>query len=96
MKVFVSDQADGDLLQIYRYLRERNSAGAKSVLHEIERKFQNLSLFPFIGRTRSVLSPGLRSVVAYPYVIFYVIENERIVIVRVLHGCRDIDAEFQR
>jgi plasmid stabilization system protein ParE len=33
---------------------------------------------------------------ANAYVIFYLVERDRIVIVRVLHGRRDIDAEFQR
>ena len=41
-------------------------------------------------------SPGIRGLVAHPYVIFYLVERDRIVIVRVLHGRRDIDAEFQR
>ena len=65
-------------------------------MREIDRKFDNLSLFPFIGRERNALSKGIRSVVAYPYVIFYLIDGDRIVVVRVLHGRRDIDAEFQR
>jgi plasmid stabilization system protein ParE len=29
-------------------------------------------------------------------VIFYIVERDRIVVVRVLDGRRDIDAEFQR
>jgi toxin ParE1/3/4 len=96
MKVFVSDQADADLLQIFRYLAERNPAAADSLIRETDSKFENLSLFPFIGRSRATLAPGLRSVVVHPYVIFYTAERDRIVIVRVLHGHRDIDAEFQR
>lgn len=63
---------------------------------EIDRKFANLIDFPFIGRDRSALSQGIRSIVAYPYVIFYRIEASGIAIIRVLHGRRDIDAEFQR
>ena len=63
---------------------------------EIDRKFENLSHFPFIGRERSSLAPGLRSLVAGMYVIFYLVERDRVTIVRVLDGRRDIDAEFQR
>jgi toxin ParE1/3/4 len=97
MKIFVSDRADADLLQIYRYLAERNRTAAESLFfREIDRKFENLGLFPFIGRERTTLSKGIRSVVAHPYVIFYMVDGDRIVIVRVLHGRRDIDAEFQR
>ena len=96
MKIFVADEADADLLQIFRYLSERNPAAAESIAREIDRKFDNLSHFPFIGRSRATLGPGVRSVVASPYVIFYTVERDRIIIVRVLHGRRDIDAEFQR
>jgi toxin ParE1/3/4 len=80
----------------HNQLPVRSPAAAQSVAGEINRKMQNLSDFPFIGRDRSMLSQGIRSVVAHPYVIFYAIESDRIVVMRVLHGHRDIDAEFQR
>jgi toxin ParE1/3/4 len=96
MNIFVSDRADADILQIYKFLAERNPAAAESLVREIDNKFQNLSRFPFIGRERSSLAPGVRSIVAGIHVIFYMIERNRIIIVRVLDGRRDIDAEFQR
>ena len=83
-------------MQIYRHLFEQSPAGAASVAREIDRKFRNLCDFPFIGRDRSALSPGIRSIVAYPYVIFYMVEPDAIVVVRVIHGSMDIDAEFRR
>ncbi|HEY6701211.1 MAG TPA: hypothetical protein VI137_10450 [Pseudolabrys sp.] len=43
-----------------------------------------------------MLARGLRSVVAENYVIFYRAERERILIVRVVDGRRDIEAEFER
>jgi toxin ParE1/3/4 len=55
-----------------------------------------LTRFPFIGRDRSTLAQGLRSIVTGAYVIFYTVEPDRIIIVRILDGRRDIDAEFQR
>ena len=96
MKIFISDQADADLLQIDRYLTERNPAAADALIRDIDRKLENLTRFPFIGRDRSILVQGLRSILTGPYVIFYAVEADRIIIVRVLDGRRDIDAEFQR
>jgi toxin ParE1/3/4 len=96
MKIFVSDRADSDLLHIVSYLADRSPSAAQSAAREIDRKFENLSHFPFIGRERSSLAPGLRSLVAGMYVIFYLVERDRVTIVRVLDGRRDIDAEFQR
>ncbi len=96
MRLVVSRDSDDDLLQIARYLRERNPAAARSLMDEINRKFLSLTYFPFIGRDRSNLRPGIRSVVAGIYVIFYRVEPDQITIMRVLHGRRDIDAEFKR
>ena len=96
MNVFISEQAETDLVQIYRYLAERNPAAAESALQRIDRRFVDLSHFPFIGRDRSSLAQGMRSLVADIYLIFYMVQSERVVIVRVLDGRRDIDAEFQR
>jgi toxin ParE1/3/4 len=96
MRLVVSRDADDDLLQIGRYLTERNPAAARSVAEEIDRKFWSLTYFPFMGRDRPSLGAGLRSIVAGVYVIFYRVEPDRVVIMRVLHGRRDIDAELRR
>ena len=96
MKVFASDRADADLAQIKQYLAQRNPAAVETLSDEIDRTFRNLGDFPFIGRARPTLGQGIRSISIYPYVVFYTVETDRIVIVRFLHGRRDIDAEFQR
>jgi toxin ParE1/3/4 len=96
MKIVISEQADADLLQIFQYLAERNPNAAGAIARDIDGKFRNLCDFPFIGRERSSLAHGLRSIVAGIHVIFYIVERDRIVVVRVLDGRRDIDAEFQR
>ena len=96
MKIVITSKARQELLQIHSYIAQRNLAAAEALMQDVDRKFENLSRFPFIGRERSNLFPELRSMVVGSYLIFYVVERERIVIYRVLHGRRDIDAEFQR
>ena len=96
MKLVVSLQADDDLLKIYNYLNPLNQKAARDQLAGINDKFKQLARFPFIGRERSNLRRGLRSVVFGPNVIFYLVEEERVVIVRVLDGRRDLDEEFRR
>jgi toxin ParE1/3/4 len=96
MKVFLSDKARSDLLQFYGYLAERSPSAARAALETINVKFANLTRFPFIGRERSTLGAGVRSLVAGTQVIFYTVEKERIIVVRVLDGRRDIDEEFKR
>ncbi len=46
---------------------------------------------PESGRSREVLSPGLRSFVVAPYVVFFRSTADTIEILRVLHGRRDIE-----
>lgn len=96
MKLFVSDQADDDLFEIYNYLNPLNPKAARDQIAGINEKFRQLVRFPFIGRERSNLIRGLRSVVSGSKVIFYLVEKERVVIVRVLDGRMDLDEEFRR
>lgn len=96
MKLVVSDLADDDLHEIYSYLYPLNPQAAQDQIADINEKFRQLVRFPFIGRERSTFAPGLRSVVSGPKVIFYLVTDDRIVIVRVLDGRMDLDEEFRR
>lgn len=75
MKVIIFREADEDLLAIFRYLAARNPVAAETILGDINQKFLNLTHFPFIGRDRSSLRSGIRSIVAGMHVIS--IESKR-------------------
>jgi toxin ParE1/3/4 len=96
MKVFVTDKANRDLLRTFAYLVQRNPTAAESLVRRIDEKFIQLSGLPFIGRQRSSLGPGIRSVVVGTHVIFYTVAQDSITIVRVIDGRMDIDEEFRR
>jgi toxin ParE1/3/4 len=96
MKVIVTDQADDDLMQIFSYLSAQSSQVAQSIAAEINRSFEKLSLFPLSGSPRARLGPDVRSTVVSPYLIFYAVRRDYVTILRVLHGSRDIEAEFRR
>jgi toxin ParE1/3/4 len=96
MTLFISEQADTDLLHIHTYLVERNPATAAALVLRFNQAFENLTRFPFIGRDRSNLTQGARSIVVETYVVFYRVDGERVTISRVMDGRRDIEAEFQR
>jgi toxin ParE1/3/4 len=57
---------------------------------------QICSRFPFIGRERSALSPGLRCLVIGTYLLFYAANEDEITIVRVIDARMDVDEEFRR
>jgi toxin ParE1/3/4 len=96
MKIIFSEEADSDLLHIHTYLAARNRVAALALANLFNTKIENLAHFPFIGRERSIFARGLRSIAADNYVIFYGLEQDRILIVRILDGRMDIDEEFRR
>ena len=87
--------ADDDLFRIWSYLAREASTGiADKVTRAIERKCQNLAAWPYAGRDRTDLLPGMRSLIAGSYIVFYRVEACTVQVVRVLHQRRDIDAVF--
>jgi toxin ParE1/3/4 len=96
MKVILADKAKGDLFRIYSYIEQRSPAAAEKILARIDKKFDQLAWFPFIGRERSSLAPGLRSAVVGVHLILYTVLDDNIIIVRVIDGRMDIDEEFRR
>jgi toxin ParE1/3/4 len=96
MRIVLSDKARDDLLRVFQYLDERSPVAANDFIGRIDENFKNLARFPFIGRERSHLAPGLRCLIVGLHLIFYTIDGDDIVIVRVIDGRMDVDEEFQR
>ena len=96
MRIVWSRDAKRDLLQIWNYLaREASFARADERIEKIRQTAQLLSQWPFSGRIREALLPGMRSIAAPPHVIFYRVRDDAVEIVRVVDGRRDIEAIFR-
>jgi len=52
--------------------------------------------FPLSGPARERLSPGLRVTFHSPYAVYYKEFSDAVVIIRVIHGARDISALAER
>ena len=89
-------RASADMSEIWEFIAEDNIASADAFVDRIDLKFQALAAQPLMGRQRDDLAAGLRSVPMSPYVIFYEAMSDGVVIVRVLHGARDIEAQFEQ
>lgn len=93
MRIVWSTAAYDDLEHIWNYLAQVASiARADDQIVKIETACRKLSEFPLVGRSRDALIPGLRTIVAAPYVVFYRNDEAVVEIIRVLDGRRDIDA----
>jgi len=65
---------------------------ASAQLSRIESVFHRLSAFPRLGRDRSDLRPGLRTLSVKPWQVLYRLNGEDVVILRVLDGRMNIAA----
>jgi len=92
-----SPQADSDLDDIWYYVATRSGSIeiADRLIDSITDRFFLLATHPNIGRARDEdLRPRLRSFPVGEYVIIYRIQDEDVLILRVLRGSRDIAALF--
>ena len=98
MKSFISDAARDDILRQYRYLlTERESPSvAERFLTSVQRAIGQIRKSPSIGSPRSFNNPklaGLRTsaVEGFPSIrVYYLLSGDKIRIIRVLHGKRDV------
>jgi len=90
-KVFLTDSADRDLLDIWLFIAKDSIRAADKWFHTLETKCKQLAENPLSGRLREKLAYNLRSFPVQDYILFYQPVEEGILLIRVLHGSRDID-----
>lgn len=71
---------------------EASETRATSFLADIEQTLETLSAAPLIGSKRDHLGAGLRVIFHSPYAIYYLLAVTEVIIIRVLHGARDVVA----
>lgn len=89
--IFRTTRAEADLFEIWDYIAADRVSAADRVIAEFNQKFLLLAANPELGRERSELSAGIRSLTFNNYVIFYRAIPSGIEIVRILHGARHIE-----
>jgi toxin ParE1/3/4 len=95
VNLFVTQEAEQDLVQIEDYIGKDNPSAAVRFVQRLTDRFAQLAEFPGIGRERVEYARGLRSVTEGDYVIFYRLKESNLEILRVLHGRRDIKRILQ-
>ncbi len=90
--VSFSRQALADLEDIAAYIDARNPVAARKVINRIEELCFALGEMPGLGRPSEVEGARKLLVPEWPYKIIYEIATgpERIVILRVYHGARNL------
>jgi len=87
-------RAGDDIAEIWDFIAEDSLMQADAFVDRLDLKLQLLATQPLMGRARDELTSGLRSFPFERYAIFCEPLKDGIVVVRVRHGARDVDAEF--
>lgn len=95
LRIRFTNSAETDLLELWLTIAEENLVAADESLDLIQATVSLLGAQPEMGRARPELADGLRSFpTRTPYIIFYVPDEDGLLVIRVLHHARDIDAEY--
>ena len=92
-KIRLTEKAKLDLAEIWSYLADEASESvAGRLLRRFEGRFNQLSKLPLSGASRRQLADDLRVTFCERYAIYYLARADELVVVRILHVSRDVDA----
>lgn len=90
-----TNTARADVASIVDTILQDSVTGAESFLDDLERVIKLIGQYPSAGRERNEVEAGVRSMPMGGYVVFYQQTKTSVVIVRVVHGARDIGSLFE-
>ncbi|MBD2362902.1 type II toxin-antitoxin system RelE/ParE family toxin [Anabaena minutissima FACHB-250] len=93
-RYIISLPASRDLQAIADYFAVENVEAGERLLYAFNQKCQQLVSFPHMGRKYQDLLPNLRGLPLDGYIIFYIITNDGIEIVRVVSARRNLTSLF--
>jgi toxin ParE1/3/4 len=101
LEVIYLRKAQEDIDDITYYIAQDNLEAAVAFFEAVESTCSMLSTMPGIGSARDFRNPLFATLRMFPvkrhekYLIFYQSTDEELLVVRVLHGARDIAALFE-
>jgi toxin ParE1/3/4 len=88
MQIRWQDDAISDLIQVRRFIAMDNPSAAVRVANRIRSAVPELARQPGMGRPGRVPGTRERVLVDIPYIIAYRVEEDSVVVLRVLHTSR--------
>ncbi len=88
MRIRYTETALRELDEILAYIADRNSTAAAAVRTRIERLTGQLSNFPYMAQETERAGVRRLPLGNYPYVIFYIVDGDEAVILRIRHAAR--------
>lgn len=94
MRLVVSPQAEQDIETIGDYIAQDNPVRALTFITQLRDQCERITGSPSGYQRRVELGEGIRSCPYGSYVIFFESTDMEVIIVRILHGARDISMAF--
>ena len=91
-----SKLSESDYREIWHYIAADNPDAADALLRKIDAKLDLYAANPMMGTDRSRLGRGLRSFPVGNYLVFYKPLEDGIIVLRVVHGARNLRRLFRR
>ncbi|MGL4514033.1 MAG: type II toxin-antitoxin system RelE/ParE family toxin [Lacipirellulaceae bacterium] len=89
LPVVYSSSCLADLYGIWTYHAEHSVETADRMVTAINDRIDGLSRFPLIGERQPRFGPRTRRTLCRGYVIYYEVADDRVDVLRVVHGARD-------
>ena len=89
MKIITEKHAQQELIQIKWYIAQDSEFYANRTVNEINKRIDNLLLFPEIGKVINE-KRDIRQIIYKSYKILYKFDSENIYILHIIHHSRDI------
>lgn len=94
IRIVRSPAAENDLIDIWFGIAGDSPPAADRFLDAIAERILQLATFPESGPLRPDIGAGVRALAIGNYLVLYRLAEQRIEIVRVVHGARDVSALF--
>jgi toxin ParE1/3/4 len=89
LKIITEKHAQQELIQIKWYIAQDSEFYANKTVNEINKRIDNLLLFPEMGRVIDK-DENIRKIIYKSYKILYKFNSENIYILHIIHHSRDI------
>lgn len=92
MNVFRTDLARDEIAAAFDRLEDRSASAAERLAEQVDQACRLIGANPRIGKDRSNLRPGYLSRTVGDYQLFYRVTATEVIVLRFIHGSRDMEA----
>ncbi len=95
MKVIWAPLAKRELREGLKYIRQRDRAAADRIAARMRKSVARIARLPKSGNWDDEVPEGVRFIVVEPFVLYYIVCDNAITIIRTRHGSQDFPPSFE-